>query len=51
MICYAFPLAHEAELLLKHCTQKESFMIDGLVAADVSSGDTVDAWLAKLGLA
>jgi len=30
MICYAFPLAHEAELLLKHCTQKESFMIDGL---------------------
>jgi adenosylhomocysteine nucleosidase len=30
MICYAFPLAHEAELMLKHCTEKESFSIDGL---------------------
>ncbi|MCE0522247.1 MAG: hypothetical protein LV480_04985 [Methylacidiphilales bacterium] len=30
MICYAFPLAHEAGLLLKHCTQKESFSVDGL---------------------
>ena len=30
MICYAFPLAHEAGLLLKHCTEKESFTIDGL---------------------
>ena len=30
MICYAFPLAHEAELLLSHCKQKESFMIDGV---------------------
>ena len=30
MICYAFPLAHEAALLLKNCTEKESFSIDGL---------------------
>ena len=30
MICYAFPLAHEAGLVLKHCTEKESFTIDGL---------------------
>jgi hypothetical protein len=30
MICYAFPLAHEAGLLLKHCTEKESFSIDRL---------------------
>ena len=30
MICFAFPLAHEAALLLKHCTEKESFSIDGL---------------------
>jgi adenosylhomocysteine nucleosidase len=30
MICYAFPLAHEAELVLKHCTEKESFSIDRL---------------------
>ncbi|HEV3272710.1 MAG TPA: hypothetical protein VGZ93_11065 [Candidatus Methylacidiphilales bacterium] len=30
MICYAFPLAHEAEPLLKRCTEKESFSIDGL---------------------
>jgi nucleoside phosphorylase len=30
MMCYAFPLAHEAELVLKRCTQKESFVIDGL---------------------
>jgi adenosylhomocysteine nucleosidase len=29
MICYAFPLAHEAALLLKRCTEKESFSIDG----------------------
>jgi adenosylhomocysteine nucleosidase len=29
MICYAFPLAHEAELLLKNCTQKDRFTIDG----------------------
>ena len=30
MICYAFPLAHESALLLKQCTEKESFTIDGL---------------------
>ncbi len=30
MICYAFPLAHEAELVLKQCTEKESFTIDSL---------------------
>lgn len=30
MICYAFPLAHEAGELLKHCTQKESFSIGHL---------------------
>lgn len=30
MICYAFPLAHEAGLLLSHCKEKESFTIDGL---------------------
>jgi len=28
MICYAFPLAHEAALMLKHCTEKERFSID-----------------------
>jgi adenosylhomocysteine nucleosidase len=27
MICYAFPVAHEAELLLAKCTQRESFAI------------------------
>jgi nucleoside phosphorylase len=30
MICYAFPLDHEAGLLLKNCTQKDQFTIDGL---------------------
>jgi nucleoside phosphorylase len=30
MICYAFPLAHEAELLLSHSTEKDSFQIDGV---------------------
>jgi adenosylhomocysteine nucleosidase len=30
MICYAFPLAHEATDLLKDCTQKEQFSIGGL---------------------
>jgi hypothetical protein len=27
-----------------------TFMVDGLVAADMSSGDTVEAWLTKIGL-
>jgi len=27
-----------------------SFMVDGLVAADMSSGDTVEVWLTKMGL-
>ncbi len=30
MICYAFPLAHEAALLLSRCTEKESFTLDGV---------------------
>lgn len=30
MICYAFPLAHEAAPLLKICTQKETFAIGSL---------------------
>jgi purine-nucleoside phosphorylase len=30
MICYAFPVAHEAEHLLKKCTQKESFSIGAM---------------------
>ncbi len=30
MICYAFPLAHEASLVLKHATEKESFSIGSL---------------------
>jgi adenosylhomocysteine nucleosidase len=30
MICFAFPLAHEAALVLKQCTEKESFFIDSL---------------------
>jgi adenosylhomocysteine nucleosidase len=30
MICYAFPLAHEAALVLKRCTEKERFSIEGL---------------------
>jgi len=30
MICYAFPLAHEASEFLKDCTQKEQFTVNGL---------------------
>jgi len=30
MICYAFPLGHEAAEVLKRCRQKESFSIGGL---------------------
>jgi len=30
MICYAFPLAHEADLILKACTKKESFLVGKL---------------------
>jgi nucleoside phosphorylase len=39
MICYAFPLAHEAAPLLKHCTQKESFTIGGLRCTLANFGD------------
>ena len=30
MICYAFPLAHEAKQILQRCTEKEQFSIDNL---------------------
>jgi adenosylhomocysteine nucleosidase len=30
MICFAFPLAHEASLVLKQCTEKEQFSIGNL---------------------
>jgi adenosylhomocysteine nucleosidase len=30
MICFAFPLAHEAGLVLKRCTAKEPFTVEGL---------------------
>ena len=30
MICFAFPLAHEAAQVLSQCTEKESFSIDSL---------------------
>ena len=33
MICYAFPLAHEASEFLKDCTQKEQFTVNGLRCA------------------
>jgi adenosylhomocysteine nucleosidase len=39
MICYAFPLAHEAAPLLKLCTQKETFWIDGLRCTLGNLGD------------
>ncbi|MEN9485648.1 MAG: hypothetical protein RJB37_3528, partial [Pseudomonadota bacterium] len=28
-----------------------TFMVDGLVVADMGSGETVEAWLGRLGLA
>ncbi len=39
MICYAFPLAHEAQELLKGCTQKESFSIGKLHCTMANLGD------------
>jgi adenosylhomocysteine nucleosidase len=39
MICYAFPLAHEAAPLLKICTQKESFSIGSLRCTLANFGD------------
>jgi len=39
MICYAFPLAHEAAPLLKLCTQKETFSIGRLRCTLGNFGD------------
>jgi adenosylhomocysteine nucleosidase len=39
MICYAFPLAHEAASLLKICTQKEKFSIGSLPCQLGNLGD------------
>jgi adenosylhomocysteine nucleosidase len=39
MICFAFPLAHEAKELLKDCTRKESFAIGQLQCTLGNLGD------------
>ncbi len=49
MICYAFPVAHEAELLLKKCTQRESFNIDKMPCTLANLG-TRQVLIAGIGL-
>jgi adenosylhomocysteine nucleosidase len=49
MICYAFPLAHEASLVLKRCTEKESFSVDGLHCTLANFG-TRRVLIARIGM-
>ena len=49
MICYAFPVAHEAELLLAKCTQRESFSI-GPVACTLGNLGARQMVIAQVGM-
>jgi len=49
MICYAFPVAHEAELLLRKCTQRESFDI-GSMPCTLANLGTRQVLIAGLGM-
>ena len=50
MICFAFPLAHEAELLLKLCRQKDQFTIDGVHCVIGNLGRRPNVLLARIGM-
>jgi adenosylhomocysteine nucleosidase len=49
MICYAFPVAHEAESLLAKCTQRESFSI-GPMACTLGNLGARQVVIAQIGL-
>jgi nucleoside phosphorylase len=50
MICFAFPLAHEAELLVKLCTQKDQFQIDGVHCTLGNLGRRTNVLIARVGM-
>jgi adenosylhomocysteine nucleosidase len=50
MICFAFPLAHEAESLLKLLQQKDQFTIDGLHCAVGNLGRRPNVLIARVGM-
>ncbi len=50
MICFAFPLAHEAESLLKLCRQKDQFSVDGVHCAVGNLGRRTNVLIARIGM-
>ncbi len=50
MICFAFPLAHEAESLLKQCKQKDEFTIDGVHCTLGNIGRRPNVLIARIGM-
>jgi nucleoside phosphorylase len=50
MICFAFPLAHEAESLLKLCQQKDDFQIDGVHCTLGNLGRRGNVLIARIGM-
>jgi nucleoside phosphorylase len=50
MICFAFPLAHEAESLLKLLKQKDRFTIDGVECSIGNLGLRPNVLIARIGM-
>ena len=50
MICYAFPLAHEAESLVKLCRQKDQFQLDGVHCTLGNLGRRTGILIARVGM-
>ena len=50
MICFAFPLAHEAESLVKLCGQKDQFQIDGVHCTLGNLGRRTNVLIARVGM-
>jgi nucleoside phosphorylase len=50
MICFAFPLAHEAESLLKLCQPKDQFTIDGVHCTLGNLGKRPNVLIARIGM-
>jgi nucleoside phosphorylase len=50
MICFAFPLAHEAESLLKRCKPRDEFTIDGVHCVLGNLGRRPNVLIARIGM-
>jgi adenosylhomocysteine nucleosidase len=50
MICFAFPLAHEAESLLKLCQPRDQFQIDGVHCTIGNLGRRTNVLIARVGM-